>query len=155
MELCSAGGWPPARSRRVGLKLYMSCACWNSSNKILIRFPAAMTHGGQLTLSSGESVPLFRNRMLRNGTHLQALMRAFCLLNGSRLWNTIVHGKHRVLQPEAVFFVSMSLWQAEDGAAVSDLFESILEHFLPMSHMGSISAQSHISCATCFTKAKD
>lgn len=138
----------------LGLKLHMSCACWNSGNKILVRFPAAMTHGGQLTLSSGASVPLFGNRILRNATHLRALMQTFCLLNGSRLWSTIVHGQRRVLQPEAFFFVcaraSLSLWQAEDGAAVPDLFESILEHFLTMSHVAPSWNRTHIYCAAFF-----
>lgn len=141
----------------LGLKLHMSCACWNSGNKILIRFPAAMTHGGRCTLSSGERAFLCLGIVCWGTAHTCKLWRELAAWMDQD-FGTRSYMENRVLQPDAVFFfffARYSLWQAEDAAVTSDLFESILEHFLPMSHMALSWNRTHISCGTCYTKAKD
>lgn len=97
-----------------------------------------MTHGGQRSLSNAESVPLL-GESYAEGWHTPASFDASSLpvewikaLEHDRTWKT-----RSFTISGFFFFLSffLSLRQAEDVAAVSDLFESILEHFLPMTHM--------------------
>lgn len=159
MELCSAGGWMPACTRRVS---GWSCTWAVHVGTAVIKYSFASQ---QLWLMRASILYLLERAfhslgifMLRNGPHLQALW-ALCLINGSRLWNMIVHGQTQSFTTSScfffvLFFVLLLLWQAEDDEAVSDLFESILEHFLAVSHMALSWNRTHVSCATCCTKAK-